>query len=290
MSTKPYKSAPHATEMLTRDFLIGIQVGQNTGDAGKAQMKYMTIGELADWIQVNYGAIWKYRGEYSSALPTDVRQNDYFLATGTFTVGGVTYTVNHLYAYDGTSWGDISNVLTQYASQSQVTYIAGKLANVVRHDNSVPTGGVTVNADQLNGVSDTGYVKKYSVAASDWDTVPTNGSNKPVTSDGVYDAINAISTIDGTILGDGYIPMNNTITKDITLKKGCSYILINTEWLNNPWVILIIGSKNANFVLYELVYNGAKDYVNVTVSGTTLTISPKATGAGWSTEFALLKL
>ena len=91
-------------------------------------------------------------------------------------------------------------------------------------------------------------------------------------------------------MGDGYIPMNNTITKDITLKKGCSYILINTEWWNNPWVILIIGSKNANFVLYELVYNGAKDYVDVTVSGITLTLSPKATGTGWSTEFALLKL
>ena len=66
--------------------------------------------------------------------------------------------------------------------------------------------GVTVNADQLNGVPDTGYVKKYTTNSADWDTTPTNGSTKPVTSDGVYDAISALS---GRLGGYYYIQATN---------------------------------------------------------------------------------
>ena len=64
---------------------------------------------------------------------------------------------------------------------------------VVKHTADLPGTTTPINAAQLNGVPDSGFVKKYSQSPADWDTVPTNGSNKPVTSDGVYDAINAIS-------------------------------------------------------------------------------------------------
>ena len=63
------------------------------------------------------------------------------------------------------------------------------LDDVVRHDSDLPASAVPINADQLNGVADTGYVKKYATSSSDWDTTPTAGSNKPVTSGGVASLI-----------------------------------------------------------------------------------------------------
>ena len=203
----------------------------------------------------------------------------------------ITSDVNGTYYWNGTSY--------QILNQSFVRY-RGSLSSLP----SDPQPGDWFIAASSFSSYTSGHIYLYN--GSSWDDVTAvfgqfvlktdiaqnlgQQTDKVPSNKAVDDAINAISSIDGTILGDGYIPMNNTITKDITLKKGCSYILINTEWWNNPWVILIIGSKNANFVLYELVYNGAKDYVDVTVSGITLTLSPKATGTGWSTEFALLKL
>lgn len=77
-----------------------------------------------------------------------------------------------------------------YATEAELKQYINQ--RVVKHTSDLPGSTTPINAAQLNGQPDTSYVKKYSINPSDWDTVPTNGSNKPVTSDGVYDAINAI--------------------------------------------------------------------------------------------------
>lgn len=48
-----------------------------------------------------------------------------------------------------------------------------------------------ITAAHINSIPN--KLPKYSAGASDWDTAPVANSTKPVTSGGVYDAINAIS-------------------------------------------------------------------------------------------------
>ena len=78
-----------------------------------------------------------------------------------------------------------------YATEAELKQYINQ--RVVKHTSDLPGSTTPINAAQLNGQPDTSYVKKYSINPSDWDTTPTNGSTKPVTSDGVYDALNAIS-------------------------------------------------------------------------------------------------
>ncbi len=111
----PFANAPHYTSELNGAFLFGIQTGQKTYEQGGVdQMKYITLNQLTSFVRGTFGNLWTYRGEYASALPTNLAVNDYFLATGTFTVDGVTFTSGHLYAYNGSAWSDITNVLVQY--------------------------------------------------------------------------------------------------------------------------------------------------------------------------------
>ena len=86
---------------------------------------------------------------------------------------------------------------------------------VVKHTADLPGTTTPINAAQLNGVPDSGFVKKYSQSPADWDTVPTNGSNKPVTSDGVYDAINAISIVFEEIAHQNYNEEPKTFTTPV---------------------------------------------------------------------------
>lgn len=126
---KPFANSAQITYSLVNgDWLLGIQTGNSTGDAGLPQMKHIKLSQLSDWVRGTYGQIWRYRGPFSASLPSDPQFNDYFLATATFTVDEVTYTENHLYAYSTSgTWGDISDVLTQYASQAQVADIDDRL-------------------------------------------------------------------------------------------------------------------------------------------------------------------
>ena len=127
---KPFANSAQITYSLVNgDWLLGIQTGNSTGDAGLPQMKHIKLSQLSDWVRSNFGEMWRYRGGFSASLPSDAQFNDYFLATATFTVDGVTYTENRLYAYSTSgTWGDISDVLTQYASQAQVADIDDRLA------------------------------------------------------------------------------------------------------------------------------------------------------------------
>jgi len=117
MAVKPFANAPHAAKSaIATSWLIGVQAG-NTPNA-VSEMKYLTVGEFTEYVRSNYGSMWNYRGECSNATPTDPVNNDYFLAVSTFAEDGTIYTANHLYAYNGNTWDDVSNVLNQYARQS----------------------------------------------------------------------------------------------------------------------------------------------------------------------------
>ena len=126
---KPFaNSQPITPSLISGDWLLGIQTGNSTGDNGLPQMKYIKLSQLTDWVRSNFGEMWRYRGGFSASLPSDPQDGDYFLATATFSVGADTYTKDHLYAYNTSgTWDDISKILTQYASQAQVTDIDDRL-------------------------------------------------------------------------------------------------------------------------------------------------------------------
>ena len=64
-----------------------------------------------------------------------------------------------------------------------------------------------ITAAHINSIPN--RLPKYSAGASDWDTAPVANSTKPVTSGGVYDAINAINTrvtnIEETLMGENEV-------------------------------------------------------------------------------------
>ena len=210
---KPFaNSQPITPSLISGDWLLGIQTGNSTGDNGLPQMKYIKLSQLTDWVRSNFGEMWRYRGGFSASLPSDPQDGDYFLATATFTVGADTYTEDHLYAYNGSSWDDISDVLTQYASQSQVTDIDDRLTVVevkvdAMGDGVVYKGEVATYAD-LTGIVDPQTGWEYFVTAdasfyiyngSSWDQID-NGIVQTITdgdtahapsADAVYDALAA---------------------------------------------------------------------------------------------------
>ena len=167
---KPFaNSQPITPSLISGDWLLGIQTGNSTGDNGLPQMKYIKLSQLTDWVRSNFGEMWRYRGGFSASLPSDPQDGDYFLATATFSVGADTYTKDHLYAYNGSSWDDISDILTQYASQSQVTDIDDRLTVVevkvdAMGDGIVYKGEVATYAD-LAGIVDPQTGWEYYVTA-----------------------------------------------------------------------------------------------------------------------------
>lgn len=211
---KPFANSAQITYSLVNgDWLLGIQTGNSTGDAGLPQMKHIKLSQLSDWVRGTYGQIWRYRGPFSASLPSDPQANDYFLATVTFTVDGVTYTKDHLYAYNASgTWDDISDILTQYASQSQVTDIDDRLTVAEEKidamgDGIVYKGEVATYAD-LIAIADPQTGWEYFVTAnasfyiyngSSWDQID-NGIVQTITDgdtahapsgNAVYDALAA---------------------------------------------------------------------------------------------------
>jgi hypothetical protein len=204
MAVKPFANAPHAIETITGDWLVGIQVGSATGSAGVAQMKYLRLIELADWVKVNFGQMWRYRGECSSATPTDPMNGDYFVATASFD----TFEANHIYAYNGNTWDDVSNVLTQYAQQTQVTEIDNRLTTVEITVASI-TAGVVFKGDctyaellaiqnPVNGweywVTDRNAFYIYSSDESAWRSMGAAISQTPDETDVSHPLSNAATT------------------------------------------------------------------------------------------------
>lgn len=117
--TKPYKGAPEFVGEIQGEYILAIQVGNDTGATGRTQMKRITLAQLQEFVNKGFGSAWRFRGAVSS-LPNDPVTNDYFLAASTFTDSGKTYVLYHLYGYNGTAWSDISGLLMQYIEKSAI--------------------------------------------------------------------------------------------------------------------------------------------------------------------------
>ncbi len=123
---KPFANSPQFNGDILGDYILGIQIGSNKDSSGLPQMMYVKVNKLRSFMKEGMGSIYNYRGAYST-LPTDLAVGDTFYASSTFSSGGVTYLVGHLYAYNGTSWDDITNIFTQYAQQAEVDSINERL-------------------------------------------------------------------------------------------------------------------------------------------------------------------
>lgn len=281
---KPFaNSQPITPSLISGDWLLGIQTGNSTGDNGLPQMKYIKLSQLTDWVRSNFGEMWRYRGGFSASLPSDPQDGDYFLATATFTVGADTYTKDHLYAYNGSSWDDISDILTQYASQSQVTDIDDRLTVVevkvdAMGDGVVYKGEVATYAD-LAGIVDPQTGWEYFVTAnasfyiyngSSWDQID-NGIVQTITDgdtahapsgDAVYDALAAEaaartaadSNLKGAIDNNAQRIENLEVAVSGSLvQTNTDATMANTKTITNaneilPWAILKrVGARFTQF-------------------------------------------
>ena len=126
---KTFSDAPHYSGAIGSDFRLGIQAGQTpSASGGLAEMMNIKASELRAYMREGMASVYNYRGEYNT-LPTDLAVGDAFYASSTFTSGGHTYTQGHLYAWNGTSWDDITNIFSQYAQQGQVDNIDSRLTD-----------------------------------------------------------------------------------------------------------------------------------------------------------------
>lgn len=117
---KTFSDAPHYVGQISNEYLLGIQTGNTpSADGGLEQMMYVKASELRAFMREGMASVYNYRGEFS-ALPTDLAVGDTFYAASSFSEGGNMYLAGHLYAYNGTSWDDITNIFTQYAKQGDL--------------------------------------------------------------------------------------------------------------------------------------------------------------------------
>ena len=128
------------------------------------------------------------------------------------------------YQYDGTNWvwlnmgtldGNTDTKVTQTVTTTNATYEvlfsvstgnSTKTEGARKNNNltfNPSTGNLTVT--QLNGVT-VGNSPKFTDTTYEFDNVPTNGSDNPVKSDGVYDADNDIYTVAGEMGAKNLIP------------------------------------------------------------------------------------
>jgi len=127
MATKPFANAPQYVGDVLDSHILGIQIGDSQGNAGLSEMKYIRAEKLKNYVRQGFGSFWRFRGEYNSALPTDLAVNDYFLASGTFSEGGMTFFEGHLYAWDGTTWSDITDVLADYVRYEDFSVLESRV-------------------------------------------------------------------------------------------------------------------------------------------------------------------
>ena len=193
----PFANAQQYNSTLTDDHIIGIQIGNSTDDAGLAQMKHIKVGLLKSFIREGFGQAWTYRGEYDDSLPDNLAVNDYFLASATFTVDEETFTANHLYAWNGTEWSDISGILSAYATKTDLGLKADKVLS--------PTSGDVVTLESTGNITDSGVSISEILTESDVvDNVTSDVTDKPLSAKqgknleaskvNVVDIVNSVSS------------------------------------------------------------------------------------------------
>ena len=224
---KPFANSQQYNSTLDDNHIIGIQIGNATDQAGLAQMMYIKLSKLKSFVREGFGELWHYRGEYNTALPTDLAVNDYFLCTGTFTEDGVTYTVNHLYGWNGTTWSDISSILSQYATRAEVALKADKVSN--------PTAGDVATLDGTGNPVDSGVPMANVIKKSDVvDNVNTQDSQLPLSARMGYEMQQEIDNLKarGRFLSSWNcitgLPTTNPIENPYPYKAGDYYVVSST--------------------------------------------------------------
>lgn len=166
---------------------------------------------------------------------------------------------------------------TTYGKGTSSNYGHVKISDSLTDTTPAATGGVVPS---MKAVSDlNGAIN----AITPLDTVPTNGSTKGITSDAVYDAINAIGEVYNGETATDSIPNNvETTTKTMTLPKGV-YLVNFYGSLYSPTtdgiIQMAIKLNNTNQTAMRIAVDAANTIyrlpvtaiVNVTASTGTIT-------------------
>lgn len=133
---RSFADTVHFNGRILNSYLIAVQTGNDTAaDGGLEQMKYVLVGELKPAILNGLGEALHFRGAYSTELPVDLAQNDYFYTNATFTADGQTFVRFRFYAYNGEDWSDISNVILEQYSPDEV--IASLVSRVTTNEQNI---------------------------------------------------------------------------------------------------------------------------------------------------------
>ena len=133
----PFANSPAFAGNIQDTYLFEMQKSTIVGELGRKDMVKVTGLQLRKWLTSAFSNMWNFRGNFDSATPPDAVGNDVFNCTGTFTEDDVTYTANHLYAYNGLRWDDVTNLLAMYVTadaleavrqdlQDQIDELAGR--------------------------------------------------------------------------------------------------------------------------------------------------------------------
>lgn len=123
---KPFANAPGLSGEIQDTYLLGMQSGTDLDDTGLVQMKKISAKQLREFCEQNFGSIWTYRGEFSSALPGNPATGDVFYASADFTVDEEAYAAGTFYAYSNEGeWSAINNAITAYVDIAS-QYARGK--------------------------------------------------------------------------------------------------------------------------------------------------------------------
>lgn len=223
--------------------------------AGKAQKDaegnvipdtYATKQELEDAIG-ELGNVWNYRGEYSSSLPTDPQSGDFFLATATFTVGADTFLEDHLYAYNGSTWSDISAILDNYVSKAELQSLGEY--TTVSYSGSVPAGkSEYAKVVKLYGESE---VSDGAMVSTEFSKVESYDTN-----DGLIDTLDLPQPV--TLMGLGDIHDEYDIEAGVKTNRFAEYTFDGTE----TWTTWGAGASYLN--LMKAPKHATSDSVSVT--------------------------
>ena len=128
------------------------------------------------------------------------------------------------------------NVVRNFATVSEVdakqnTLVSGTNIKTVNNTSLLGSGNVAVQPTLVSGtniktVNNTSLLGSGNVAVQPtltWDSVPTNGSNNPVTSDGLYDSLYGV--VNGTLT------FESTVTNPQgTIRRCGRLVMINMQW------------------------------------------------------------
>lgn len=210
MATKPFANSTQHNQSLTSSYILAIQIGNATDDNGLNQMRYITLGKLQEYMRGTALGALTFRGAYSSALPDNAAVNDYFFASATFTVDEVTYTENHMYAYNSDNeWNDITNIMAYYVRTSDI------VDNLTTEETTKPLSakqGVVIQSS-LNGKVNTSEIVDN--LASQGASVPLSANQGRVLKLAVDTKVNTADIVNNVVSADTDKPLSANMGKKL---------------------------------------------------------------------------